>query len=128
MVGIPDDVYNNIVDDLNKRTPRMPSKTAQITLGEFTFTAHKFNLGETEEVTDLQETMASTSTRERLVAMRRLVLIAAQRDKPALTDADLREIEATPRELSEAVFDIMALNGYARARAVGEVQAGDQAA
>jgi hypothetical protein len=106
----------------------MPSKTAQITLGELSFTAHKFNLGETEEVTDLQTAMASASTRERLVAMRRLVLIAAQRDNPAMTDGDMRAVEATPGELADAVFEIMALNGYARARAVGEDRAEDQAA
>ena len=105
------------------------AKTAQITLGDFSFVAHKFNLGETEEITDLQESMNASNTRVRLGAMRGIVLIAARRDAPALTDDFMRSIEATPSELRDAVIAIMRLNGYAKDDpASGETAADDQAA
>jgi hypothetical protein len=107
----------------------MSKKTAQVTLGDFAFTAHKFNLGETEEIVELQDGMGSATTRVRLSAMRGIVLIAAQRDNPDLTDEDMRKIEATPNELIQAVNAILRLNGYAKeVGRAGEDEAADQAA
>lgn len=109
----------------------MSNKTAIIKLGDFEFTAHKFNLGETEEVTDLQDAMkGAAGLRGRLVAMRKIMLIAARRTKPDLTEDDLKKIEATPGELTEAVMTIMRLNGYVTkaGASVGEKPADDRAA
>lgn len=107
----------------------MAARTVTITLGEFSFVAHKFNLGETEEIADLQDAMRiAGSLRERLVVMREMVLLAARRDNPDLADDDLKSIEATPAELSEAVMAINRLNGYTKVAAAGEAQAEDPAA
>lgn len=103
-------------------------RTINIKLGEFEFVAHKFNLGETEEIVDLQEAMeGARGLRGRLIIMRKILLIAAQRDRPELGDDDLRTIEATPGELSQAVSAIMALNGYVARVSPGEEPAGPAA-
>ena len=103
-------------------------RSVEITLGDFSFVAHKFNLGETEEIADLQEAMRRAETvRQRLAVMREMIAIAARRDRPELTDAELKSIEATPAELSEAVMAINRLNGY-KAQAPGEARADDPAA
>lgn len=104
------------------------SRTEQITLGEFTFTAHPFNIGEIEEIADAMEGIGSKSLREKIAAARTIILTSVKRDTPETTDADLRKIEAPAAEIFGAVAAIMRVSGYKKDEAPGEAQAGAEPA
>jgi hypothetical protein len=66
----------------------MASRTETITFDNFSFVAHKFNLGEAEELADVAADMSNSAApvRVRMVGARTALLIAIRRDKPDATE------------------------------------------
>jgi hypothetical protein len=103
-------------------------RTVEVQLGAFSFEAEAFDVGQAEDTVEPLDVLVSkdpsVTVKQKLIASREIVYVAARASNPTMTPELFRAIKATPNEIFAAASVILKLSGFVRQEAAsgGKVQ------
>lgn len=103
------------------------ARTVKVQLGAFSFEAEAFDVGQAEDTVEPLDVLVSkdpkVTTRDKLIASREIVYVAARASNPTMTQELFRAIKATPNEIFAAATAILKLSGFVQKEAAGGKEA-----